>query len=225
MTSSIKGTQKRVSIVDASTTMKGTAPTEWSGTTMKVKILDNGKPLECTVQFKWTTFKGKAKPTRLTLEVPQGSEISSDLIHALPLKDLKKIDTDQTLKIMRSTSENAATFEKLMGYPLFSNNGNPSKTVSRKLKANKHVRRKRITDDEYRSIGAIWEELTARGVPNISKQMSEDLYLADSTIRKRIQECRARGYIPESERQKPVPKKRKRSRHTPKATSRRKRPK
>jgi len=182
-----------VKVVDREVRMHATTDAQWTGTLLQVATGGpNGGRYQ--VQFEWTRTNKGARPTRITIDGLGKTEITSDLLRALPIRELKSTDVEAIARIMKSAEEGIDLLNALQDQPVLPTK-NPARTVGRSLKSKKKLGT-RIPDDEYVRVAELYGKFKALGYSNISQEIAGEMHCAASTVRKRIAECRSRGLLP-----------------------------
>jgi len=192
-TDSQNRTAVSVKVVDREVRMNASTDAQWTGTTLQVTTGGAGGG-RYRVQFEWTGTKKGARPTRITIDGLGKTEITSDLLRALPIRTLKSMDVDAIARIMKSAQEGIDLFNALQDQPVLPTK-NPARTVGRSLKPKRELGT-RIPEDDYARVAALYKELKALGYSNISGAIADRLFCSASTVRKRIAECRRKGLLP-----------------------------
>ena len=154
------------------------------------------KKIKYTVQFEWTRTKSGARPTRLVIDGLGKTEVGSDLLRSLPIRELKAVDVQAIERIMKNAKEGIDLLNAMQSHSFFPQGKNPAAVVDKSLNRPRKLGG-RIPDEEYEQVARLYLEKTALGYSNISMAIARELFCAPSTVRKRIIECRKRKLLPQ----------------------------
>jgi hypothetical protein len=188
-------TSSGVKVLDPSVTMQGADANEWIGALMKVTPKGQKRAASYEVQFEWTKSRGVARPSKLTITMDKGAEVSSDVLRSIPIKELKRVDTEILRKVMSSTQRQIDILNSLQDHPFFIDGKNPAKTVLSSTTKKPRKLGTRITDEHFAEVARLYKTHLAVGTSNISMAIGRETGYASSTIRKHILECRKRGLL------------------------------